>query len=335
MSDFIFHAEEGDNFPSPSEKQKINKAIERAKFIIEKFGNRPDVVEEKFHLADLYVGRGAEGDYEVASHLYDELLARHPHPYLKARCLIGKAELAIPEIKKEEIPVALDICYSAQDILKKLSKEEKMLPTFPFFRDKAFIIEAELRVTRDEMNKKGKHLDHDAAMKLYEQIMKDRKSNWYFRARANLGKAELLSFHFPSKVWEGIRLCEKAANLLRARSRDYFAQKSIVVEAELLINRGKKEDYKKAQSLLNELVDKGYIYPDLMARTKLNLAQISRQPKAEKFLKEVTEMDGLDPYITKKSKQVEKKLKEVTPKKKPAKKKPKKAKKKKKKRRKR
>lgn len=324
MSDFIFHAEEGDDFPSPSEKQKINKAIDRAKFIIDKFGNRPDVIEEKFHLADLYVGRGSEGDYEEASKIYDELLARHPYPYLKARCLIGKAELAIPEIKKEEIPISLDICHTAQDVLNKLGKDEKMLPAFPFFRDKAFIIEAELRVTRDETDKKGKHLDHDYAIKIYEQIIKDRKSNWYFRARANLGKAELLSFHYPSKVWEGIRLCEKAANLLRTRPRDYFAQKSIVVEAELLINRAKKEDFKKAQSLLSSLVDKGYVYPDLMARTKLNLAQISRQPKAEKFLKEVTEMDGLDPYITKKSIQIEKKLKELPLEKKPVKKKRKK-----------
>lgn len=308
MSDFIFQAEE-EGFPSPSEKSKINKAIDRANFIISKFGNRPDIVEEKFHLADLYVGRGKEGDYEKASALYDELLALHPYPYLKARCLIGKSELAIPEIKREEIPTALDICSSAQEILKKLSKDEKTLPSYPFFRDKAFIIEAELKVTRDETNSKGKHIDHDAALKIYEKIIKDRKSNWYFRARANLGTAELLSFHYPSKVWEGIRLAEKAANLLRGRPHDYFFQKSIIIEAELRTNRGKAEDLKRAQSLLNDLVKKSPVYPDLLARTKLDLAQISRHPKAEKLFKEVIEMEGLDPYIVKKSKLLEEKFK--------------------------
>ncbi|NQU16793.1 MAG: hypothetical protein HQ564_01900 [Candidatus Saganbacteria bacterium] len=314
MSDFIFQAEE-EEFPSPSEKNKINKAIDRANFIISKFGNRPDVVEEKFHLADLYVGRGSEGDYDLASQIYDDLLSRHPYPYLKARCLIGKSELAIPEIKKEEIPVSLDICNSAQTILKKLSKDEKMLPTFPFFRDKAFIIEAELKVTRDETDKKGKHLDHIAAQKIYESIMKDRKSNWYFRARANLGKAELLSFHNPSKVWEGIKLAEKAANLLRGRPQDYFAQKSIIIDAELRMNRGNKDDLKKAQELLNNLVNRISVYPDLLARTKLDLAQLSRHPKAQKLYEEVIEMEGLDPYILKKSKLVEEKLGETQKKK--------------------
>ena len=311
MSDFIFHEEEG-SFPSPSERDKINKSIDRAKFIISKFGNRPDIVEEKFHLADLYVGRGDAGDYEKAGQFYDELLALHPYPYLKARCLIGKAELAIPEIKKEQIPVALDLCHTAEEVLNKLAKEEKQLPSYPFFRDKGLIIEAELRVTRDELDEKGKHLDHLYAQKIYGRIIKDRKSHWYFRSRANLGLAELFSFHYPTKAWEGIRLCEKAANLLRSRPHDYFAQKSAVVGAELRINRGKEEDIKKSQETLTGLLKAKDIFPDLLARAKLDLAQISRHPKAEKLYHEVIEMEGLDPYIVKKSKLLEEKFKNQT-----------------------
>ncbi|MFC1496073.1 hypothetical protein ACFL52_01515 [Candidatus Margulisiibacteriota bacterium] len=309
MSDFIFHSEE-DDFPAPSEKDKLNKAIERAEFIIKKFGNRMDIIEQKFHLADLYVGRGKKEDYSKASNFYDEILAVRPSPYLKARCLIGKAELAIPEIKKQQIPFAIDLCQSAQQILKKLPKEDKMMPTYPFFRDKAFITESELRVTRDEADEKGNHFDHNISLKIYEKLIKDRKSNWYFRARANLGKAELISFHFPKKLAEGIRLCEKAQNLLRGRPQDYFAQKAKIVEAELRINRGRSEDLKKAQLLLNDLTKKAYIYEDLKARTLLDLAQISKHPKAKKLYKEVVEMEGLDPYIIKKSKIVEKKLEE-------------------------
>jgi hypothetical protein len=45
-----------------------------------------------------------------------------------------------------------------------------------------------------------------------------------------------------------------------------------------------------------------------LARGRLNLAEISRSPAARKYLKEVEEMEGLDPYILDKVKQVEKKL---------------------------
>ncbi len=298
MSDFIFNAEDQEGFPSPSEKDKLKKAIERAEFIIGKFGNRPDIIEEKFHLADLLVGRGHPGDYERAGKIYDEILSIRPYPYLKARCLIGKAELAIPEIKKEQIPTAIDLVRSALEILHKLPKEEQALPSFPFFRNKAVVIEAELCVTRDE----GK--DHDHAQKLYEGIIKDRKSHWYFRARAELGKAELLSFHFPKKTGEGIKLAERAAHLMKNRPHDYFSQKALIIEAELRINRGKSDDIKKAQNSLNDLLKRGEIYPDLAARAKLNLVQISKHPKAQKLFDEVQEMEGLDPYIIKKSKQI-------------------------------
>lgn len=309
MSDFIFK-NEGDIFPSPSDKEKINKAIDRAQFIINKFGGRPDIIEEKFHLSDLLVGRGERKDYTQASQYYEEILSLRPHPYLKARCLIGKAELAIPEIKKEEIPRAIDLSQNGQEILKKLPREDKLIPSYPFFRDKAFIIEAELRVTRDESDEKGEHLDHELAMKIYESIIKDRKSNWYFRARSELGKAELISFHYPKRVSEGILLCERASNLLRSRPQDYFTQKARIVEAELRINRAKDTDLKTAQQLLNELSKKAYVFPDLIARAKLDLAQISKHPKAKKLYKEVVEMEGLDPYILKKSKMIEQKLEE-------------------------
>lgn len=294
-------------YPAPSEKATLNKAIEKAKKLIQNFPYRPDIIEEKFHLADLYVGRGNPEDYEAASELYEEILKSGADPYLKARCLAGKAELIVSEIKKEEKSKALEYCKEAQNILVALPKEEKNLPTFPFFLAKAHVIEADVLTSRDRVDKKGKHIDHINAIKIHEKIIKNKKAPSYFRARSLLGKAELLLYHYPRKLSESVALCSKALILLKNREKDYFHLKSKIIEAEARIQRGIRDDFKRAENLLKTVIVAD-VYPDLTARAKLSLAEISRHPKARKLLKQVQQTEGLDPYIVQKVKQLQKKI---------------------------
>lgn len=290
---FIVDRESG--FPAPSEREKINKALEKYRGILRKYPQRADSGEIKFGMADLLVGRNDPGDYEKAHSQYEDILKNYFSPYLRARAQVGKAELLVPGIKKEAINDALQLCETARRNLGKVDISD-------FFVAKTFIIEADLRLVRDEPG------DHKKALGIHEKLIKNRKTHWYFRARAQLGKAELVLYHYPKKLTEGLALCEKAANLLRERKGDYFNQKTKLIEGELLLRRGKREDFKKAEALFKTLVEEAHPYNDLLARGRLDLAEISRSPAARKYLKEVEEMEGLDPYILDKVKQVEKKL---------------------------
>ena len=97
--------------------------------------------------------------------------------------------------------------------------------------------------------------------------------------------------------------------LSTANEDDYFTIKSKVLKAEILISRAKKIDFVRAEKLLMEVIKKPLTYKDLIARAKLGLADIVKHPKAAKFLKEVHEIEGLDPYLVKKAGIIEKALK--------------------------
>ncbi|HTY13228.1 MAG TPA: hypothetical protein VMD02_03455 [Candidatus Omnitrophota bacterium] len=282
-------------FPAPSEREKVNKLIEKYRNILRKFPGRSDSGEIKFGLADLYVGRGDPGDYDKARVFYEDILKTSSSPYLRARAQVGKAELAVPGIKKTDVQAAIDLCLTAR---KNIGGDVS-----DFFVAKTFIIEADLRLVRDE---KG---DHDQAMKLHEKLIKERKSNWYFRARAQLGKAELILYHFPKRLSEAITLCGKSSNLLRERPGDYFSVKVKIIEAELRIRRAKGNDFKVAEKLLKDVVTLKHTYQDLMGRAKADLAEISKHPQASKLLNELHQMEGVDPYLSEKIQQIENKIK--------------------------
>ncbi|MBU0573000.1 MAG: hypothetical protein ABIJ26_01540 [Candidatus Margulisiibacteriota bacterium] len=301
ISEHIYKSE--DSFPAPSERLKLNKAIDTTRRFISQHSDRLDIIEEKFVLADLYVGRGEPGDYEAAKNLYHDILDRGGNPYLRARTLIGLAELSVPY--RNETTAAIELCERAGKLLQKLDREVHNFPTFSFFRSKAYVIEADLRITRDE---KG---DHQKALKLHEKIIKDKKAHWYFKGRALLGKAELILYHYRKKLNEGINLARKAHTLLKGRPGDYFTIKSRIVEAECRVQHGTRRDFEIAERLLIEVVKSPYVYTDLMARAKLDLAEIQEIPKAQQMLKEVQEMEGLDPYIAQKVKLLETKLSEM------------------------
>ena len=68
-----FIVEKEHSFPAPSEKEKLERAIKRYQLVLTRYPQRLDIGEIKFGLADMYVGRGSEGDYDRAQRLYNDI----------------------------------------------------------------------------------------------------------------------------------------------------------------------------------------------------------------------------------------------------------------------
>lgn len=287
-------------FPVPSEKEKINRALRRYRNILSQHPKRSDAPEIMFGIADLLVGRGDPGDHEEAMRIYDQILLRNPPEFLKARALVGKAELMIGV--PEEFGNAISLCEKARQILGKNVSE--------FFAAKTIIVEAELRLARRD---KG---DWAAALNLISQVVKEKEAHWYFRGRALLSKAEIILYRNPEDLAPALKTVDFALKELISRPDDYFANKGKAVKAEILHRRGFKGDLEKAEKLLTEVLKMPFAYKDLIARAKLDLADIVSHPKAAKLLKEVHEMEGLDPYLIEKASLIEKALRERKKKKK-------------------
>ncbi len=284
---FIVDKEAG--FPAPSEKEKLNRAISKFRSMLKKITGAYNIAETEFGLADMLVGRGEPADYKEAMAFYDDVLKSAPTSYLKARALVGKAELV------KDIDEAISLCGKAFEILKGDLSD--------FFAAKCIAVEGELLSRR---NKAG---DHKRAAKLLDQIIKNKKANEYFRARAMVGRAELLLYlPKPKGVEKAVKMCKEAVDLLKDRPNDYFAIKAKVVESEIRIRRERKGDLERAGALCESIIRKEDIDKSLIARAKLVLAQISKHPKAVKLYKEVLEMEGLDPYIIEKARQIERSL---------------------------
>jgi tetratricopeptide (TPR) repeat protein len=283
-------------FPIPSEREKINKALKRYRYILSQHPKRSDAPEIMFGIADLLVGRGEPGDREEAVKLYDQILLKTPPDYLKARALIGKAELTIGV--PEEFGNAISFCEKARKILGADVSD--------FFAAKTYIVEAELRLARRD---KG---DWATALELINRVVKEKDAHWYFRGRALLSKAEIILYRDPDDLNTALKLCDFALKELKSRPDDYFANKGRVLKAEILTRRAQKVDFQKAEKLLTEVVKMPFPYKDLVARAKLDLADIVTHPKAAKLLKEVHQIEGLDPYLIEKATIIEKALKEET-----------------------
>jgi len=280
-------------FPIPSEKEKINKALRRYRNILAQHPKRSDAPEIMFGIADLLVGRGEPGDREEATKLYDQILLRNPPEYLKARALVGKSEVLIGQ--PEEFGNAISLCEKARQILGKDVAE--------FFAAKTIIVEAELRLARRD---KG---DWAAALNLINAVVKEKDAHWYFRGRALLSKAEIMLYRNPEDLSAPLKLVDFSLKELASRPDDYFANKCKVVKAEILHRRTRKGDLPKAEKLLTEVIKMSFNYQDLIARAKLDLADIVAHPKAQQLLKDVHEMSGLDPYLIAKASIIEQALK--------------------------
>lgn len=286
-------------FPIPSEKEKINKALRRYRQILAQHPNRSDGPEIMFGIADLLVGRNDAGDFAEAMKLYDQILLRNPPEYLKARALIGKSELLIGQ--PAEFGNAISLCEKARQILGNDVSD--------FFAAKTYIVEAELRLARRD---KG---DWANALGLINQVVKEKGAHWYFRGRALLSKAEIILYRNPDELSPALKLVDFSLKELASRPDDYFSLKGKVVKAEILSRRAKKGDLPRAEKLLTDVL-KMSAYKDLVARAKLDLADVVAHPKAAKLLKEVHEMEGLDPYLIEKASIIEQAIKNKNKKKK-------------------
>ncbi len=281
-------------FPIPSEKEKINKALRRYRSILSQHPKRADAPEIMFGIADLLMGRNEPGDHAEAMKLYDLILLRNPPDYLKARALIGKAELLIGI--PAEFGNAISLCEKARQILGADVSD--------FFDSKTYIVEAELRLARQD---KG---DWAQALGLINKVVREKEAHWYFRGRALLSKAEIILYRNPNDLSSALNLCDFALKELKSRPDDYFNYKGQVLKAEILSRRGKKIDFEKAEKLLTNVMRMPFGYKDLIARAKLDLADIVSPARAEKLLKEFRQIAGLDPYLIEKASLIEKALAE-------------------------
>jgi hypothetical protein len=281
-------------FPTPSEKEKINKVLRRYNRILTQNPRRADAPELMFGIADLLVGRGNPGDHTQAMKLYDQILLRPIPESLKARALVGKAELMIGV--PEDFGNAISLCEKARAILNKDISD--------FFAAKTFLVEAELRLAR-----KGEK-DWEQAVKLADKVIKEKNAHWYFRGRSFLVKAEINLYQKPDDLSRSIKFCDSALKEMKTRLDDYFAYKGKVLKAEMLTRRGKRIDFERAQKLLINVVEMPFAYKDLIVRAKIDLADIATHPKAARLLREILQMEGVDPYLVEKARLVEKAIKQ-------------------------
>jgi tetratricopeptide (TPR) repeat protein len=286
------------NYPSPSDKIKLNKVIGRYRLLLKTIAWRYDVGEIKFGLADLLVGRNEEGDYKEALKLYDDILKGVASPYLRARALAGKAELMITSNDRSETDEAIKLAESSSNIIKR------ELNVNDFFYQKAQVVEAEL------LTKKGTPSDLKLAVKIYDGIIKNEKSNAYFKARAMVGISELKTYSSPLKDLKKFdEYCNSAQVLLAERPNDYFMIKSRVVQAEILTRMNAKKNVNKIISLCNQVIAVKSADTQLVFRAKLDKADVSKPDNALKILKEVKASKDLPPYLAEKAKLVEQAVK--------------------------
>jgi len=281
-------------FPIPSEKEKINAALRRYQRILAQHPKRADMPEIMFGIADLFVGRGEPKDLTEALRLFDQILTHNPPDYLKARAYIGKAELLIGHT--EEFDIAIELCEKAKRILGSDVSD--------FFAAKTDIVDAELRLARRGPG------DWAQAIKLINQVVKEKDAHWYFRGRALLAKAEILLYRETHDLGQALKMCDLGLKELSSRPEDFFTNKGKILKAEALIRRARKNDFEKAEKLLAETIKMPIKYEDLIARAKLDLADVTSHPKALRYIKEVTQIEGLDPYLIEKARLIEKAIKE-------------------------
>lgn len=281
-------------FPIPSEREKINKVLKRYNRILVQNPKRSDTPELMFGIADLMVGRGDAGDHRKAMNIYDQILLRPIPESLRARALIGKAELMIGI--RDEFDNAISLAEKARKLLGANMAE--------FFAAKTYLVEAELLLAR---RSKG---DWAKALELINRVVKEKEAHWYFRGRALLSKAEIILYRNPDDVAQSLKLVDFALKEMKSRPDDYFVNKGKVLKSETLIHRAKKGDFEKAEKLLTEVLKMPFAYKDLVARAKLDLADIAHHPKAIELIQEVVQMEGLDPYLIEKARLIEKAVKE-------------------------
>jgi hypothetical protein len=140
-------------------------------------------------------------------------------------------------------------------------------------------------------------------------VVKEKNAHWYFKGRAFLSKAEITLYRKPQDLSSPLKLIDAGLKELKSRPDDYFTNKGRVLKAEILTRRDKHGDFERAEKLLVEVVKMSFAYKDLIARAKLGLADIVNHPRATRLIREVLQMEGLDPYLIEKASVIESSIK--------------------------
>src|SRR3989339_1324626 len=136
--------------------------------------------------------------------------------------------------------VGFPIPSEKERINKALKRYRKIMEKNPTRSDTPEIMfgVADLLVGRNEPG------DYAEAFKLYDFIMLRHPPD-YLKSRALVGKAELM-MSSREELGNAVSLCEQARKLLGGDMSDFFAAKTLVVEAELRFVRKEKGDWAKA-----------------------------------------------------------------------------------------
>jgi len=272
------------------EKERLNRIINKYRKMLRFVEGGFNLAEIRFGLADLLITRDDPGDWKEAKTHYDFVLQHATYGYLRAAAMIGKAELAIRGSDNKEIEEAIEFSQRAyKNLLSLVGKSD-------YYSAKCLVVEAELL-----MKKNGKE-DKKNALKILEKLFKDDLADPYFRARAITNHAEILLYDPKTDANRELQICLNAIELLKDKPDDYFSIKAKLLQGEYIARRMARYDKSRATGIFMGIMGNKKADTDLVARAKLDLAEISEAKKAQKILKEVVSSKTLDPYIVEKAK---------------------------------
>ncbi len=274
------------------EKERLNRLINKYRKMLRFVEGGFNLAEIRFGLADLLITRDDPGDWKEAKTHYEFVLQHATYGYLRSAAMIGKAELAVRSSDKKDIEEAVELARRAYKNLLALVGESD------YYSSKCLVVEAELL-----MKKNGKE-DKKTALKLLEKLFKNDLADPYFRARAITNHAELMLYDPKTDINAELQICLNAIELLKDKPDDYFSIKAKLLQGEYISRRMARYDKSRATGVFMGIIGNKKADPDLAARAKIDLAEISENKKAGKLLKEVLASKNLDPYLTEKAAEV-------------------------------
>ena len=278
------------------EKEKLNRIINKYRKMLRFVTGGLNISEVKFGLADLLITRDEENDWNEAESHYSFVLQHAPYGYLRSAAMIGKAELSVREDDAKAIEEAISLAQRAYKNLLAL------VGPSDFYSMKCLVVEAELRLKRNGP------ADRKAALKLFEKIYSDVMADSYFRGRSMVGHAELMLYDKKKDVNKEIQLCLGAIDLLNDKSNDYFTVKAKIIQGEYIVQRMAHYDKSRAIGIFMGVISNKSADVDLVARAKLNLADLHEKPKAMALVKEVLAGKVADQFLIDRAKNMKKVL---------------------------
>jgi hypothetical protein len=281
--------EENELYPSPADQSILTRMIDEVeRTLLEANVPHEEYSQIRIFLADLFVSRGNRTDYLRARDLYKEITEKATLPELRAKAMVGIAELSINSPHRAEWEEGITSCRNAHQVLRASPED--------FFTTKSQIVCAEL------LMKKGDPDDHTEALEIFNKVIESTYSSRYFKIRAVVGKSEIILFFFHDTPEEQLKELEKclqlateALRLAHARPNDYFAVKLKVILAEILLALPNRE-LPHIRELLSKVADAAENPPDLRARSYLRLAAATESPTSMRYIEKIQNMGNIDSF---------------------------------------